>query len=231
MDPLQKLGFTGEKDSLRRLGFVGGGLAEDPFQRILKAAEKLDKALEEESKAKQLKALKGEQGPEGPEGPRGYQGPAGPQGRDGKDGPKGDIGPQGPKGFDGVAGPQGIQGVEGEQGPIGPMPKHKIKDERIAFEIEPGVWGEWVAFTNITQYNTGAPDNRKQKLNWSDYAIGYSAEPTLLQTIADGDVYEYTYTNGSLYRLVPSGSAIDSFYKRFENGVLTGLVVQKTIKI
>jgi hypothetical protein len=53
----------------------------------------------------------------------------------------------------------------------------------------------------------------------------------LLETIADGDVYQYTYTNGTLYRLVPSGAAVDSFYKRFDNSVLSGLVIQKTIKI
>lgn len=238
MDPLRKLGF-GENDPLRRLGFYGGGNADDPLQRIFKAAEDMEEALalaeqkrqkaeEEKNKVIQMKALKGDVGPIGPQGPAG---PAGPQGRDGKDGPKGDIGPAGPQGFKGEQGPSGLEGPEGPQGPMGPMPKHKIKDDRIAFEVEPGVWGEWVSFTNVTQYMTGTQQDRKPKLQWIDYASGYSVEPTLLQTIADGDVYEYTYTNGTLYRLVPSGAAVDSFYKRFESGVLSGLVIEKTIKI
>jgi len=52
-----------------------------------------------------------------------------------------------------------------------------------------------------------------------------------LQTIATGDVYQYTYTNGTLYRLVPSGSEPDAFYKKFIGGVLSGLVAKKQISI
>lgn len=234
LDPLAKLGF-GEKDPLRRLGFYGGGNADDPLKRMLKIADDAEKALalqkkaeEERNKVVQLRGQKGDVGPIGPQGP---QGPAGPQGKDGKDGPKGDIGPAGPQGFKGDQGPSGSEGKEGPQGPMGPMPKHKIKDNRIAFEEAPGVWGEWIHFNTITQYTGGSSLDRKTKLQWIDYASGYSAEPTLLQTIADGDVYEYTYTNGTLYRLVPSGAAVDSFYRRFESGVLSGLVIEKTIKI
>ena len=234
-DSLRKLGF-GEKDPLKRLGFVGGGNDSDPIKRIFKIAKAAEDAKALEAQQRRLKALKGAAGPVGPQGergPKGEQGPAGMQGRDGKDGPQGEIGPQGPKGFDGVAGPQGIAGAEGPEGPTGPMPKHKIKDDTICFEVSPGVWGESISFSNIIQYVTGAESSatRKPKLQWIDYASGYSSEPTLLETIADGDVYQYTYTNGTLYRLVPSGAAVDSFYKRFENSVLSGLVIQKTIKI
>ena len=66
---------------------------------------------------------------------------------------------------------------------------------------------------------------------WTDYATGFSSAPVLLTTIADGDVYEYTYVNGTLYRLVPSGSAVDSFYTTFASGVLSGLVAEKQISI
>lgn len=69
------------------------------------------------------------------------------------------------------------------------------------------------------------------ELTWIDYVTGFSAIPTLLTTIADGDVYEYTYSNGTLYRLVPSGSAVDSFYTTFSGGVLSGLVAEKQQRI
>ena len=225
-DPLAKLGLARKKaDPLDTL-----------FKSVQRELEEKQRRLEEETnKVIQLETLKGDAGPMGPpgkDGDRGPAGPQGPQGLDGKQGPKGDIGPAGPQGFKGEQGPSGLEGPEGPEGPMGPMPKHKIKDDRISFEVEPGVWGEWVSFTNVTQYMTGAqPSDRKPKLQWIDYASGYSVEPTLLQTIADGDVYEYTYTNGTLYRLVPSGAAVDSFYKRFESGVLSGLVIEKTIKI
>lgn len=232
-DPLRKLGF-GEKDPLKRLGFVGGGNDSDPIKRIFKIAKAAEDAEALEAHQRRLKALKGAAGPAGPQGekgPRGEQGPSGVQGRDGKAGPQGEIGPQGPKGFNGIAGPQGIAGVEGLEGPMGPMPKHKIKDDRIAFEVEPGVWGEWIEFKNIIQYQTGSESGKKQKLQWSDYAIGYSISPTLVTTIAEGSVYLYTYTNGTLYRLVPSGSEVDAFYKNFNGSTLSGLVSKKTIKI
>lgn len=66
---------------------------------------------------------------------------------------------------------------------------------------------------------------------WIDYATGFINRPTLLETIGDGDVYEYTYRNGTLYRLVPSGSAVDAFYRDFSEGVLENLVAEKVIEI
>ena len=68
-------------------------------------------------------------------------------------------------------------------------------------------------------------------LTWSDYAMGYSSDPVSLGNISDGEVFEYTYTNGTLYRLVPSGSAVDAFYTTYSNGTLSGLVASKTINI
>ena len=68
-------------------------------------------------------------------------------------------------------------------------------------------------------------------LTWIDYVTGFSSDPTLLQTITEGEVYEYTYPNGTLYRLIPYDSAVDSFYRNFSSGVLSGLVAQKQITI
>lgn len=227
-----------ENDPLRRLGFVNNEY-NDPVKRIFKEHNEQEAAeareAERRAEAQRLESLRGPQGiqgPEGPEGPRGPEGPQGVQGRDGSQGPKGDVGSQGLQGFRGEQGPQGLEGPEGPQGPIGQMPRHKIKDDRICFEKEPGVWGEWITFQNITQYMTGAqPSSTKAKFTWIDYATGFASTPVLLTTIADGDVYEYTYSNGILYRLVPSGSEVDAFYKNFVGGVLSGLVANKGVTI
>lgn len=66
---------------------------------------------------------------------------------------------------------------------------------------------------------------------WIYLVTGYASEPTFTQTISDGDVYTYTFKNGTLFRLVPSGSAVDSFYSGFSNGILTGLVASKGVFI
>jgi hypothetical protein len=68
-------------------------------------------------------------------------------------------------------------------------------------------------------------------LTWTDYATGFSEEPVLTATIAEGDVYTYTYQNSTLYRLVPSGLSVDSFYTTFDGTTLSGLVVSKTVNI
>lgn len=85
--------------------------------------------------------------------------------------------------------------------------------------------------TYITSTNVQDALEEVSLPKWIDYTTGFSATPTLLQTIADGDVYEYTYTNGTLYRLVPSGAEDDAFYSAFSGGVLSGLVASKRIEI
>lgn len=85
--------------------------------------------------------------------------------------------------------------------------------------------------TYITSTNVQDALEEVSLPKWIDYATGFSATPTLLQTIADGDVYEYTYSNGTLYRLVPSGSEQDAFYSAFSGGVLSGLVASKGVTI
>lgn len=73
---------------------------------------------------------------------------------------------------------------------------------------------------------------------WIDYATGFSSVPSVIDTVdntnwsEDGDVYEYTYSNGTLYRVI--GATIDGFYNSFNalaNPALTGLVAQKAITI
>jgi len=66
---------------------------------------------------------------------------------------------------------------------------------------------------------------------WLNYVAGFSSNPVLTSTIATGEVWTYTYTNGVLYRLIPSGTEPDAFYNNFSNGVLGGLVVTKGVTI
>lgn len=161
-------------------------------------------------------------------GPKGDKGDQGPKGDSGKQGPKGDKGDKGDKGIDGKAGKDGQDGKDG----VGIESIEEAVDGSIVFNLSDGsqydvdVSGLMQEATqNIVSSNTV----RLHDKTWIDYVNGYTTTPTLLSTIADGDVYEYTYTNTTLYRLVPSGSAIDSFYTAFSGGVLSGLVVEKTI--
>lgn len=66
---------------------------------------------------------------------------------------------------------------------------------------------------------------------WIYLVTGYASEPTFTQTISDGDVYTYIFKNGTLFRLVPSGSAVDAFYSTFSSGVLSDLVASKGVSI
>lgn len=161
----------------------------------------------------------------GPKGDKGDQGPKGDTGKEGSKGPKGD---KGDKGIDGKTGKDGQDGKDG----VGIESIEEAVDGSIVFNLTDGsqydvdVTGLMQEATqNIVSSNT----IRLHDKTWIDYVNGYTTTPTLLSTIADGDVYQYTYTNTTLYRLVPSGSAIDSFYTTFSGGVLSGLVVEKTI--
>ena len=165
--------------------------------------------------------LQGSQGIQGPRGETGQQGSQGLQGVAGQDGQKGERGEKGQKGDKGDRGELGSQGKKGQDGRSGRIPRHKIQNGAIAFEQRPGEYGEWVKFTQNNQYFAG------QGKTWIDYATGYTTEPTLLETIAEGDVYSYNYSGKTLYRLV--GNPFDAFYTSYSGGSFSGLVVQKQI--
>lgn len=89
------------------------------------------------------KGEKGDTGPAGPQGPIGERGPVGPPGS------KGDLGPTGLRGERGLQGKDGKDGAKGPQGDLGPMPKHQKRGDAIRFEIEPGIWGSWIALSGM----------------------------------------------------------------------------------
>jgi hypothetical protein len=67
--------------------------------------------------------------------------------------------------------------------------------------------------------------------SWVAYVANFDPAnpPTFVETIAAGDVYQYTYANGTLYRLI--GSANDEFYTTFVSPNISGLVVGRAATI
>lgn len=182
-------------------------------------------------------SIRGDKGDKGDKGDTGAQGKSGADGKNGKDGRNGVDGKDGRDGLDGKDGRNGLDGKggkNGKDGKNGRIPRHKIQDGAITFEQRPGVFGEPIRFIQNNNYyggggGSGGPS--ESSLRWIDYATGFGSDPVLTQTIATGDVYTYTYSNGTLYRLVPSGSEQDAFYRVFSGGVLSDLVVTKGIEI
>jgi hypothetical protein len=64
---------------------------------------------------------------------------------------------------------------------------------------------------------------------WVEYAANFLTPPVFVETIIEGDVYEYTYSSGTLYRLV--GATEDSFYSTFITPNLSGLVISRDLNI
>ena len=97
----------------------------------------------------------GERGLGGDQGIHGERGPQGIAGQRGEQGPEGPQGPLGPTGFIGPTGKDGREGQDGskgEQGDQGPMPKHQSRGDAIRFEIDEGIWGNWI---NLATGNIG----------------------------------------------------------------------------
>lgn len=184
-----------------------------------------------------LQGRQGEKGPVGPQGPKGEQGPKGDKGNTGDQGVQGKdgkAGPKGPKGEKGEKGTTGNQGKPGRPGKDGRIPRHKIDNGKVAFEIAPDRYGPWIRFQQTNQYyggGGGTTPSTSGELKWIDYASNYEAEPAFQSTIAAGDVYLYTYANGSLYRLVGSNPYTDRFYSAFDGSTVSGLVVERSMTI
>lgn len=167
-----------------------------------------------------LDGRQGDQGPRGAPGPQGPKGDKGDAGEPGQQGPKGEKGAKGDKGEKGDPGAQGKKGADGRSGRI---PRHKIQNGAIAFEQRPGEFGEWIKFNMTNQYYSGGGSAK----TWIDYAVGFSEEPVLLGIYNSEEVYQYTYADQTLYRVI--GNPVDAFYESFANGEASGLVVQKAI--
>lgn len=62
---------------------------------------------------------------------------------------------------------------------------------------------------------------------WINYAVGFTVLPTFLETVAAGDVWEYTYSFGTLYRVI--GPTDDEFYQNYTSPTPSDLVAKKSI--
>ena len=65
--------------------------------------------------------------------------------------------------------------------------------------------------------------------SWEYYATNWTTAPSLAGSTAAGDVYAYTLSGTTRYRLVPTtySAAQDAFYSTFSGGVLSGLIVTR----
>ena len=87
---------------------------------------------------------------------------------------------------------------------------------------------------NLTVTNTvSAKYYQGTLIDWMTLVRGYKTTPTLLQTIANGDVYTYVYsttgTDKTYYRYIATDGSEDSFYGNFTNPTLSNLVARKAI--
>lgn len=90
-----------------------------------------------------------------------------------------------------------------------------------------------VAGTNVT-ITTNANGNKiinvpSAPVTWIYYATTWSVSPTLNSSIAGGDVYNYTLSETTRYRFVPTtyDPTLDAFYTTFSGGVLSGIIIAR----
>jgi hypothetical protein len=109
-------------------------------------------------------------------------------------------GPTGSQGIQGEIGPTGSQGIQGEIGPTGSQ----------------GIQG--------VQGPTGSTS-----LDWNYFVTKWSITPTLNTTIISGDIWEYTLSGTTRYRLVPTtyDATQDSFYSTFDGTTLSDLITSR----
>ena len=185
--------------------------------KILAVLDYLENKIEAVAQNKGLNGKDGAQGPKGETGKVGPSGPAGKNGKDGKDGRPGRDGKDGEDGQDGVS----VVSVEVD------FDNHLVTTLSNGKIIDAGSVEDAFAKSGDT-YNVGVRAGGTSR-TWIDYATGFNSNPTLLETTAEGDVYEYQYENATLYRLI--GATEDSFYRQFVSPTLSDLVVTKSIII
>lgn len=75
----------------------------------------------------------------------------------------------------------------------------------------------------------------KTVVDWMTLVRGYNTIPTLLATIAEGEVYSYVYnyspSNITYYRFISNDGSTDAFYTNFSGTAVSGLVASKSITL
>lgn len=187
--------------------------------KLLALYDKLQKQIEA------VETIRGDQGPQGEpgiQGPKGEQGDVGPEGRQGADGRDAVDGKDGKDGKDGV---DGVSVVDAQID----IDRHLVLTLSNGEEIDAGELESLSAEAQTTYAAIHNAIDVVKTYTWADYAAGFKEVPTFVETVAEGDVYLYTYESLSLYRLV--GTTEDSFYKNFSSPVLSDLVVSRGLPI
>ncbi len=133
----------------------------------------------------------GEQGPQGPQGEPGPKGDAGPQGEKGDPGPRGEQGEPGPRGEKGDTGSTGLpgsKGRDGKDGRMGRMPRHRVRDGAIQFEMRPNEYGEPLPFQQVNQYYSGGG----QGVSGYEFTAGFVDRTSGGAPTTIGDNVQYT---------------------------------------
>ena len=170
-------------------------------------------------------------GPKGDKGDPGDPGPRGRRGPPGQDGDPGDLIKDFRTAIDSTWSSSKIAAeIEASEqrvfvGPNPPVPELGILWFENVVTAELFLWNgtNWISVTGAGEGASGGGGSSPQ---WSDYASNWSAAPVETETIAAGTVYTYTYSNGTLYRLVPEpyDPATDAFYDTYTSPNLSGLV-------
>lgn len=84
-------------------------------------------------------------------------------------------------------------------------------DDEVTAELFMRIGDRWVSTTDVG-------------VSWIDLVVG--ATPTFVETIPDGDVYEYVYSNRTLYRVIGAG---DVFYSSYVAQTPAGEVARKSL--
>ena len=99
-----------------------------------------------------------------------------------------------------------------------------------------GLSADYALFTNNVSAAAFYGDGSRLKiLDWMTLVRGYNTTPTLLATIATGDVHTYVYnsspSNVTYYRYIATDGTVDAFYTYYSGSTLSGLVASKSITI
>jgi hypothetical protein len=86
--------------------------------------------------------------------------------------------------------------------------------------------GTNVISPTVTIDLTAAPGQQSLDNTWTYLVAQWDNPPSLVATIAAGQVYLYTLNSTPRYRLVPApyDAGSDAFYSGFSSGVLSGLI-------
>lgn len=130
-------------------------------------------------------------------------------------------GPQGDPGLQGAPGPAGEDGKDGQDGQDATA-ADLIDDNTIVLSK---TWSSQKIDKTIENEISNALIEVNAGLRWIDYVTSYVTTPIQLATIASGDVFQYDYSNRTLYRLV--GTTDDAFYSNWDGVDVSGIISSK----